>query len=61
MRRFAERASSYRRLAVSDAKEFVGVDTYEPTFCCQGECCAPGSWCCAHAGTHDHDEPKAPE
>lgn len=24
-------------------------------FCCQGECCGPGSWCCSHAGPHDHD------
>ncbi len=23
--------------------------------CCRGECCGPGSWCCAHAGEHSHD------
>ena len=25
-------------------------------YCCRGECCGPGSWCCAHAGEHEHPE-----
>lgn len=24
--------------------------------CCRDECCGPGSWCCAHAGPHEHPE-----
>lgn len=25
--------------------------------CCKdGDCCGPGSWCCAHAGKHSHEE-----
>lgn len=23
-------------------------------WCCRGECCGPGSWCCGRAGTHAH-------
>lgn len=23
-------------------------------YCCRGECCGPGSWCCSHAGPHNH-------
>lgn len=28
-------------------------------YCCEpdsGSCCGPGSWCCSHAGEHDHPE-----
>lgn len=28
-------------------------------FCCtpdSGDCCGPGSWCCARAGKHSHEE-----
>lgn len=24
-------------------------------FCCRGECCGAGSWCCARAGKHSHE------
>lgn len=24
--------------------------------CTNGDCCGPGSWCCAHAGPHSHEE-----
>ena len=33
------------------------------SYCCKGECCGPGSWCCARAGEHEHDpddEPHSP-
>lgn len=32
-------------------------DAFSPLpaeFCCRGECCEPGSWCCARAGSHMH-------
>jgi hypothetical protein len=32
------------------------VDNYEPERCCTDNCCGPGSWCCARANPHDHDE-----
>lgn len=28
-------------------------------YCCEpdsGQCCGPGSWCCARAGRHEHEE-----
>lgn len=25
-------------------------------YCCRGECCGPGSWCCANAGEHKHED-----
>ena len=28
-------------------------------YCCEpdsGDCCGPGSWCCARAGEHAHDD-----
>ena len=30
-------------------------DLEDDNYCCRGECCAPGSWCCGHAGPHEHD------
>lgn len=27
--------------------------------CCTGTCCGPGSYCCANAGPHDHDDEPA--
>lgn len=24
-------------------------------YCCRGECCGGGSWCCARAGKHSHE------
>ena len=29
-------------------------------YCCRGECCGPGSWCCNRAGPHDHEELSDP-
>lgn len=30
--------------------------TADMDYCCRGECCGPGSWCCEHAGPHTHDD-----
>jgi hypothetical protein len=33
--------------------------SYDGDYCCtpdSGECCGPGSWCCARAGKHEHEE-----
>lgn len=49
--RVSDRRSAARSLDAFDAYGII-PDTY----CCRGECCGPGSWCCARAGKHDHDE-----
>lgn len=30
-------------------------------WCCRGECCGPGSWCCQRSGLHYHEDVEPPQ